>query len=127
LARAWGVGFAAALLTTFIATGAVFSVAPGDRPAGTLLFVLLILGGLGVFPVREQPQALTRRFFAIACGQVLAAMAMVAGGWGTTLVILGINGILLACWLLAAVLFRLAARRPNAAFQVTHLQSGDNG
>jgi len=105
----------AALLSALIGGGAALNDAPGDRRGGILILVVLALAGLAVFPVRQQPLALARRFVAIGVVQALAAGTMIAQGWGEISVLALINGILVVGWLLAAALFFAAARRFPAA------------
>jgi hypothetical protein len=117
LNRAWGAAFAVALLSSLVGGGAALSDdTSGDRPSGILILALLVLAGLAVFFVRQQPLALARVFVAIGVGQMLVAATMMAQGWGVASVIAIVNGILVAGWLIAAALFFAAARqfpRPN--------------
>jgi hypothetical protein len=113
--RAWGAAFTAALLGALIGGGAALNDAPGDRPSGILILVVLALAGLAVFPVRQQPLRLARRFVAIGVIQILAAGTMMVQGWGEMSIIALINGILVAGWLLAAAFFSAATRQSPVA------------
>jgi len=114
--RAWGAAFATALLGALIGGGAALNDAPGgDRPSGILILVVLALAGLAVFPVRQQPLRLAKRFVAIGILQVFAAGTMMVQGWGEISIIALINGILLVGWLLAAAFFFAATRQLPAA------------
>ena len=113
--RAWGAAFATAFLGALIGGGAALNDAPGgDRPSGILILFVLALAGLVVFPVRQQPLRLAKRFVAIGILQVFAGGTMMAQGWGEISVIAIINGILVVGWLVAAALFYAAARQVPA-------------
>jgi len=109
--RAWGAVFATALLGALIGGGAALNDAPGDRPSGILILFVLVLAGLAVFSVRQQPLRLAKRFVAIGILQVFAAGTMMVQGWGEISILALINGILLVGWLLAAALFSAATRQ----------------
>lgn len=113
--RAWGAAFATVLISALIGGGAALNDAPGDRPAGVLILVVLTLAGLAVFPVRQQPLRLARRFVAIGILQIFAAGMMMVQGWGEISIIALINGILVVGWMVAAALFFVAARQVPAA------------
>jgi hypothetical protein len=113
--RAWGAAFAAALLSALIGGGAALNDAPGDRPSGILILVVLALAGVAVFPVRWQPLRLAKRFVAIGILQTFAAGTMMIQGWGEISIIALINGILVVGWVLAAALFSAATRQFPAA------------
>ena len=113
--RAWGAAFATALVSALIGGGAALNDAPGDRPAGILILVVLALAGLTVFPVRMQALRIARGFVAIGILQIFAAVVMMVQGWGEISIIAMINGILVVGWLVAAALFFGAARQSPAA------------
>ena len=113
--RAWGAAFATALISALIGGGAALNDAPGDRPVGILILVVLTLAGLAVFPVRRQPLRLARRFVAIGILQIFAAGMMMVQPWGEISIIALINGILVVGWMVAAALFLVAARQVPAA------------
>jgi hypothetical protein len=87
---------------------------PGDRPAGILILIVLAFAGLAIFRVRKLPTALATWLMAIGVAQAIAAATMIAQGWGRAAIIALINGILVAGWLVAALLFSTAARQSRA-------------
>lgn len=113
--RAWGAVFATALVSALIGGGAALNDAPGDRPAGILILVVLALAGLAVFPVRMQPLRIARRFVVVGILQTFAAIVMMTQGWGELSIIALINGVLVVGWLATAWLFFRAARQFPAA------------
>ena len=113
--QAWAVALMAIGLTAYIGVAAVVGNAPGgDRPGGVLLCILVALAAVAMALTRRQPDVLARTLAAVGLGQVLVAAVMIVQHWGASAVILAINGILLACWLLAAGLFYAASRVPGA-------------
>jgi uncharacterized membrane protein len=115
LTQAWAVALLAIGLTAYIGVAAVVGNAPGgDRPGGVLLCILAALAVSALALTRRRPDVLARTLGAIGLGQVAVAAVMIGQHWGASAVILAINGILLACWLLAAGLFYHASRVPGA-------------
>jgi hypothetical protein len=112
---AWCVALTAAGLSAYIGVAAVVSNAPGgDRPAGVLFCMVVALAVIGMGLARRRAGVLAITLAAIGLAQVLAAGVMIVQHWGANAVILAVNGILLACWLLAAGLFYAASRFPGA-------------
>ena len=113
--RAWGVAFGTALLSALIGGGAALNDAPGDRPAGILLLIVLAFAVLAVFPVARQPLRVGRRLVAIGIVQIFAAGVMMVQGWGDISIIVLINGILVVGWMVSAALFFGVARQVRAS------------
>jgi hypothetical protein len=106
---AWGIALATEGMCAFIGVASFFS-ASSDRPGGAVFCVMAALAALALSLSGRQPPALVKTLAAIGIVQVLAAAVMVAAHYGTTSVILAINGIMLAGWVVAAGLFYAAAR-----------------
>ena len=114
LAPAWSVSLTTAGLGGYVGIAAAVSRAPGDRPAGMLLCGVIALALIALALARRRVDLLGRVLAAIGVGQALAALVMVLQHWGAPAVILAVNGILLAGWLVASALFFAVARSPGA-------------
>ena len=103
-----GVAVATALLLVWmnLAVGS-----EDDNSAGLMYLGVLVLG-IGAIFARLRPQGMARALFATALAQALVAViAMIA--WGQYLEILILNGFFIALWVGSALLFRRAARELN--------------
>jgi len=100
-----GIAVAAALLLVW------FNAAVGtedDNSAG-LMYLGVLVVGIGAIIARFQPQGMARALFAAALAQALVAViAMIA--WAQYFEILILNGFFIALWVGSALLFRRAAQ-----------------
>jgi hypothetical protein len=107
---AWGVALATAGLEAYVGVAALVSGAPGDRPGGALLSILVTLAIIAIGLGRRRTDLMVRTLAIAGLGQVLAAGVMVVRHWGAAPVILAINGIFVVGWIAAAGLFYAASR-----------------
>jgi hypothetical protein len=112
-----GVALAAAVLLVW-ATGAVGLIGSEDHPANRLFAVVLLVGLVGALLARFRPQGMAWAMVAAAVAQAVVAGAGLSADWGPAgPVRLGdvamATGLFGAHWLLAAGLFRRAARTPG--------------
>jgi hypothetical protein len=99
-----GVAATAALLLIWL------SVALGteDDNSGGLIYLGVLVLGVGTVVARLRPQGMARALFATAVAQALVAgIAMIA--WGQYVELLLLNGFFIALWVGSALLFRRAA------------------
>jgi hypothetical protein len=99
-----GVAATAALLLIWL------SVALGteDDNSGGLIYLGVLVLGVGAVVARLRPQGMARALFATAVAQALVAgIAMIA--WGQYVELLLLNGFFIALWVGSALLFRRAA------------------
>jgi hypothetical protein len=99
-----GVAATAALLLIWL------SVALGteDDNSGGLMYLGVLVLGVGAVVARLRPQGMARALFATAVAQALVAgIAMIA--WGQYVELLLLNGFFIALWVGSALLFRRAA------------------
>jgi hypothetical protein len=99
-----GVAATAALLLIWL------SVALGteDDNSGGLIYLGVLVLGVGAVVARLRPQGMARALFATAVAQaVVAGIAMIA--WGQYVELLLLNGFFIALWVGSALLFRRAA------------------
>ena len=114
-----GLALAATFLLIWI-NGAVGIIGDEDNPAnlmfGGVLFVALVTALTAGF----RPHGMARAMVITALAQALVAPIELANRWGATAPIwpwevLGLTGFFTAMWLMAAGLFRIAARQQSAA------------
>ena len=89
------------------------AVGTEDDNSGGLIFLGVIVVGIGAIAARFQPQGMARALFAAALAQALVAViAMIA--WEQYVEFLIFNGFFIALWVGSALLFRRAAQsRPE--------------
>lgn len=104
--QAWGVAIGTTVLAVFIAAGALFGGAPGDRVGGLLLGGQLLIATPALLYIRNRRAVAATALLVVAVAQVIVGVSMIAIGAGATGVVIAINAILLIGWLLAAALFR---------------------
>jgi hypothetical protein len=109
---AWGIAGATALLTLFIALGALFSRAPGDRPGGLWFGGLLGVGVIAAIVTRFRPASMNRVVGGLALGQLAVGLLLAVQGVGALRVITILTVLLTTGWAVAAVLFVRARRQP---------------
>jgi hypothetical protein len=113
-----GVALAAAFILVWV-NAAVGIIGSEDDHANLMYGGVLAVGIVGAIVARFQPDGMARALVATALAQALvAAIALVAGlgspGSGP-LEIVALNGFFAALWLMAAGLFRKAAREQTSA------------
>jgi hypothetical protein len=100
---AMGVALATALLLIWLN----LAVGTEDDNSGGLMYLGVLVLGIGALLTHLQPQGMVRTLFAAALAQVLVAViAMIA--WGQYLEFLILNGFFMALWIGSALLFRRA-------------------
>jgi hypothetical protein len=101
--------------------GAVGIIGSEDNPANLLYAGVLTLAIGGAVGAGARPQGLARSLTATAIAQVLVGALALARGWGAgtepnwLAAIVGATAVFGAAWLLAAWLFRAAARQLTAS------------
>lgn len=112
--RPYRVGVALALAGAFFtvwANGAVGIIGNEDNPLNLMFYFVLAIGIGGAAGARARPRGLAAAMIAVAVAQLLVAVvAQMAGHF-----IWIYTGLMLAVWLVAARLFRDAARVAEAA------------
>lgn len=110
---AWSLTVLASLLLVWLAMGVGLIGADGD-PANRVYAAVLGLGGLGTLLARARPAGMARTLLAMAALQLAIAVWAVLTGQGhpysPPAELIGVNGLFMALFLLAAGLFRRAAR-----------------
>ena len=103
-----GVAVAAALLLVWMS----LAVGTEDDNSGGLMYLGVIVLGIGAIIARFRPQGMVRTLFAAALAQALVAvMAMIA--WGQYFEFLILNGFFIALWVGSALLVRRAIHGHN--------------
>ena len=102
---ATGVAVATALLLVWMN----LAVGTEDDNSGGLMYLAVLVLGIGAMGAHFRPQGMVRTLFAAALAQALVAViAMIA--WGQYLEFLILNGFFIALWVGSALLFRRAIR-----------------
>ena len=102
---AGGVAVATVLLLVWMNA----AVGTEDDNSGGLVFLGVLVVGIGALVARFQPQGMARALFAAALAQALVAViAMIA--WEQYFEFLIFNGFFMALWVGSALLFRRAAQ-----------------
>ena len=114
-----GVAVSAAFILVWMNL-AVGIIGTEDNPANLMYGGVLAVGIVGAIAARFQPGGMARALFGTALAQILVAVialtaGMQHGGSSPAPEILGINGLFAAVWLIAARLFRKAAREQTPA------------
>ncbi|MDH3304211.1 MAG: hypothetical protein OEM92_03290 [Gammaproteobacteria bacterium] len=109
------VALAAAFILIWV-NGAVGIIGNESNDANLIFFGVLAVGIIGAIIARFQPRGMARALFATAIAQVAVAVVALIFGLGSTAPIwpediLMLTGFFVALWLLAAWLFRNAARQ----------------
>ena len=105
-----GVAVVAALLLVWM-NGAVGTE---DDSSGGLMFLGLLVLGIGAIIARFRSEGMARALFATALAQALVAViAMIA--WGQYFEFLILNGFFIALWVGSALLFRRATVKGSVA------------
>ena len=98
---------------------AVGIIGSEDNNANLMYGGVLAVGIVGAIVARFQPHGMARALFATALAQALVAALALVAGWGSPgsgpLEIMALNGFFAALWLIAAWLFRKAARAQTPA------------
>ncbi|MBD3332779.1 hypothetical protein GF356_08005 [candidate division GN15 bacterium] len=99
-----GIAVAAALLLTWMD----LALATEGDNSGGLIYVGVVVLGIGAVITRLRPRGMARALFATAVAQVVVAVvAMVA--WGQYVEFTVLNGFFIALWVASALLFRRAS------------------
>lgn len=111
-----GVSLAAAFLLVWV-NGAVGIIGNENNDANMMFFGVLVVGLIGAIIARLQPQGMARSMYATALAQVMVAvialttnLGLAGASWPWDVIIL--SGFFTALWIVAARLFRKAARHP---------------
>ena len=109
-----GVALAAACILVWgnLAVGIIGSE---DNPANLMYGGVLAVGIIGALIARFQPDGMARALFATALAQMVVAVIALIAGLGSTEDIVMLTGFFAALWLIAAWLFRKAAREQPPA------------
>ncbi|MEW6305300.1 MAG: hypothetical protein AB1705_17630 [Verrucomicrobiota bacterium] len=100
-----GIALAAALLLVWMDA----AVGTEDDNSGGLMYLGVLVLGIGAIIAHFRPPGMARALFATALTQALVAViAMIA--WGQYLELLVLNGFFIALWVGSALLFRRASR-----------------
>lgn len=109
--RAWGAAAATTILVAFVAAGALFSDAPGDRAGGARFAVLLALGLLAAMLARLRRRSMIWILFGMSLGQIAVAGLLLAQGIGAPRVVAALTVIFATGWAAAASLMLAADRQ----------------
>lgn len=90
---------------------AVGFIGDEDNPANLAFYALLLAGLAGGFLAGFRPRGLARVLFAMAAGQIVLGAIAIAYQLDDPISLATLTGIFTAIWLVAALLFRHAARR----------------
>ncbi len=109
-----GLAILAALLLVWINL-AVGVIGSEDHPANLLYAGLLAIGVVGAAIARLRPGGMARVLVLMAVAQAMIGAAALLAGWGSEgenwpQVVIVLNGVFAAVWLVSAGLFRKAAR-----------------
>jgi len=101
-----------AVVTALLLVWLTLAVGTEDDNSGGLMYLGVIVLGIGAITARFQPQGMVRALFATALAQALVAViAMIA--WGQYFEFLILNGFFIALWVGSALLFRRAIHANN--------------
>jgi hypothetical protein len=110
----WAVGIAVVAALLLVWVNAVVSIIGDDNPANVMYLGVIVVGIMGAILTRQQPHGMARTTCVMAMAQmVVPVMALIL--WPTDFApgvmgVFALNGVFAALWLLAAWLFRHAAR-----------------
>jgi hypothetical protein len=97
-----------AVATVLLLTWMTLAVGTEDDNSGGLMYLGVLVLGIGAIIARLRPQGMVRALFATALAQALVAViAMIA--WKQYFELLMLNGFFIALWVGSALLFRHAA------------------
>ena len=110
----WAVGLAVVAALLLVWVNAAVSIIGDDNPANMLYVGVIVVGIMGAILAHQQPHGMARTTCVMAMAQmVVPVMALIL--WPTDFApgvvgVFALNGVFAALWLLAAWLFRHAAR-----------------
>jgi len=113
------VGLAVVSAFLLVWVNAAVGIIRDDNPANVMYFGVIVVGIMGAIIARFQPQGVVRALCVMAMAQmVVPVMALIF--WKTDFApgvvgVLALNGFFAALWLIAAWLFRKAAREHTPA------------
>jgi len=109
---AYRAAIAVAVVTALLLVWMTLAVGTEDDNSGGLMYLGVLVLGIGAISARFRPQGMVRTLFAAAFAQALvAAIAMIR--WGQYFEFLILNGFFIALWLGSALLLREAIHPHN--------------